>query len=82
MSKNSREPQGMRRRVSDPTIKNCHKYDHVCGLWVNCIVVVLADDRNPTVNELISQRGILQKATGWKLYYVSAQVEDVVSTLH
>ncbi|XP_070173074.1 histone deacetylase complex subunit SAP130-A-like [Littorina saxatilis] len=36
------------------------------------------DDRNPTVNELISQRGILQKASGWKLYYVSAQVEDVI----
>ena len=45
------------------------------------VVVGLADDRNPTVNELISQRGILQKASGWKLYYVSAQVEDVVCTL-
>ncbi|XP_076435880.1 uncharacterized protein LOC143275565 [Babylonia areolata] len=36
------------------------------------------DDRNPTLNELISQRGIVQKASGWRLYYVSAQVEDVM----
>ncbi|KAL8595664.1 hypothetical protein ACOMHN_025700 [Nucella lapillus] len=36
------------------------------------------DERNPTLNELISQRGIVQKASGWKLYYVSTQVEEVM----
>ncbi|XP_076454246.1 uncharacterized protein LOC143289195 isoform X2 [Babylonia areolata] len=36
------------------------------------------EEGNRTVNELISQRGILQKASGWRLYYVSTQLEEVI----
>ncbi|XP_025080359.1 histone deacetylase complex subunit SAP130-like isoform X1 [Pomacea canaliculata] len=36
------------------------------------------DDRRPTVNELANQRGILQKSSGWKLFHMAAQLEDLV----
>ncbi|KAL4220123.1 hypothetical protein ACF0H5_020534 [Mactra antiquata] len=36
------------------------------------------DERRPTVNELSNQKGVLQKASGWKLYHMAAQIEDLV----
>ncbi|KAK7484458.1 hypothetical protein BaRGS_00024343 [Batillaria attramentaria] len=36
------------------------------------------DDRRPTVNELANQRGIMQKSSGWKLFHVAAQLEDLI----
>ncbi|KAL5004558.1 hypothetical protein ScPMuIL_018014 [Solemya velum] len=36
------------------------------------------EERRPTVNELSNQRGIMQKASGWKLYHMAAQMEDLV----
>lgn len=43
------------------------------------------DERRPTVNELSNQRGVMQKASGWKLYHMAAQMEDLTAlekTLH
>lgn len=43
------------------------------------------DERRPTVNELSNQRGVMQKASGWKLYHMAAQMEDLTGlekTLH
>ena len=37
------------------------------------------DERRPTVNELSNQKGVAQKATGWKLFHMAAQIEDLVS---
>ena len=37
------------------------------------------------MNELSNQRGVMQKASGWKLYHMAAQMEDLVSatnTIH
>ena len=36
------------------------------------------DERRPTVNELSNQKGVVQKASGWKLYHMAAQIEDLV----
>lgn len=35
------------------------------------------EDRRATVNELSNQRGVLQKASGWKLYFLATQLEDM-----
>ncbi|XP_060558015.1 histone deacetylase complex subunit SAP130-A-like isoform X2 [Ruditapes philippinarum] len=35
------------------------------------------DERRPTVNELSNQKGVVQKASGWKLYHMAAQIEDL-----
>ncbi|XP_056005976.1 histone deacetylase complex subunit SAP130-like isoform X2 [Ostrea edulis] len=35
------------------------------------------EERRPTVNELANQRGASQKASGWKLYHMAAQMEDL-----
>ncbi|XP_045201514.2 histone deacetylase complex subunit SAP130-like isoform X2 [Mercenaria mercenaria] len=35
------------------------------------------DERRPTVNELSNQKGVIQKASGWKLYHMAAQIEDL-----
>ncbi|XP_062609717.1 histone deacetylase complex subunit SAP130-like isoform X1 [Saccostrea cucullata] len=35
------------------------------------------EERRPTVNELANQRGAAQKASGWKLYHMAAQMEDL-----
>ena len=36
------------------------------------------DERRPTVNELANQKLVLQKINGWKIYHLSAGMEDVV----
>lgn len=41
----------------------------------------LTEERRPTVNELANQKGASQKASGWKLYHMAAQMEDLVSCL-
>ena len=39
------------------------------------------DERRPTVNELSNQKGVVQKASGWKLFHMAAQIEDLVGVL-
>jgi len=36
------------------------------------------DERRPTVNELANQKFVLQKINGWKIYHLSASMEDIV----
>ena len=36
------------------------------------------DERRPTVNELANQKFVLQKINGWKIYHLSAGMEDIV----
>ncbi|KAG8184424.1 hypothetical protein JTE90_004592 [Oedothorax gibbosus] len=36
------------------------------------------EEKKPTVNELANQKGILQQANGWKVYHLSAQMEEVI----
>lgn len=36
------------------------------------------DERRPTVNELANQKLVLQKINGWKIYHLSASMEDIV----
>ncbi len=40
------------------------------------------DERKPTVNELAAEKGVGQKLDGWKVYHVSAQMEDIVDIEH
>lgn len=40
--------------------------------------VRIREDRRPTVAELSSQKGVAQKARGWKLYHLSTQMEVMV----
>ncbi|XP_014779021.1 histone deacetylase complex subunit SAP130 isoform X2 [Octopus bimaculoides] len=35
------------------------------------------EDRRSSVNELSNQRGVVQKASGWKLYFLATQLEDM-----
>ncbi|PRD32158.1 UNVERIFIED_CONTAM: Histone deacetylase complex subunit [Trichonephila clavipes] len=39
------------------------------------------EEKKPTVNELANQKGILQQANGWKVYHLSAQMEEIVSII-
>ncbi|KAF8767883.1 Histone deacetylase complex subunit SAP130 like protein [Argiope bruennichi] len=36
------------------------------------------EEKKPTVNELANQKGILQQVNGWKIYHLSAQMEEVI----
>lgn len=36
-------------------------------------------DKRPTVVEIAAQRQVLQKANGWKVHHLTAQMEDLVS---
>ena len=38
----------------------------------------MQDERRPTVNELANQKFVLQKINGWKIYHLSAGMEDIV----
>ena len=42
-------------------------------------VTLFSEERRPTVNELANQKHIVQKASGWKLYHLAAQIEELVS---
>lgn len=46
--------------------------------FIRYIDVKAKDERRPTVNELSNQKGVMQKASGWKLYHMAAQIEDLV----
>lgn len=40
--------------------------------------IVIADERRPTVNELANQKGVGQRASGWKLQLFAAEFEALV----
>jgi len=40
--------------------------------------IVIADERRPTVNELANQKGVVQRASGWKLQLFAAEFEALV----
>ena len=40
--------------------------------------LIFQDERRPTVNELANQKFVLQKINGWKIYHLSASMEDIV----
>ena len=42
---------------------------------------VIVEERRPTVNELANQKGIHQKASGWKIYHLAAQLEEMVCVI-
>ncbi len=44
--------------------------------------VRVKEERRPTVNELAAEKRIKQKLDGWKVYHVSAQMEDIVDIEH
>jgi len=39
---------------------------------------VVADERRPTVNELANQKGVVQRASGWKLQLFAAEFDALV----
>lgn len=41
----------------------------------------VAEERRPTVNELANQKGVVQRASGWKLYVLASEIEDMVCTV-
>ena len=41
-------------------------------------MLIFQDERRPTVNELANQKLVLQKINGWKIYHLSAGMEEVV----
>ena len=46
--------------------------------WQELSFSTLQDERRPTVNELANQKFVLQKINGWKIYHLSAGMEDIV----
>jgi histone deacetylase complex subunit SAP130 len=40
--------------------------------------VKVKEERRPTVTEMANQRGMHQRASGWRLYHLSSQLEDVM----
>lgn len=39
----------------------------------------ISEEKKLTVNELANRQGILQEANGWKVFHLSAQMEEIVS---
>jgi histone deacetylase complex subunit SAP130 len=42
--------------------------------------VKLKDERRPTVSDLANQKHVMQKVHGWKIYHLSAQIDEMVLT--
>ena len=42
--------------------------------------VRVKDERRPTVNELANQKYVEQKINGWKIYHLSAGMEDAIES--
>jgi len=47
---------------------------------VNSREIAIADERRPTVNELANQKGVGQRASGWKLQLFAAEFDALVCT--
>lgn len=41
--------------------------------------VKLKDERRPTVSDLANQKHVMQKIHGWKIYHLSAQIDEMVT---
>jgi len=41
--------------------------------------IAVSDERRPTVNELANQKGVVQRASGWKLQLFAAEFDSLVS---
>lgn len=41
-------------------------------------IIISVEERRPVVSELSNQKGIQQKANGWKFYQLSDQIQDMV----
>ncbi|XP_054723437.1 histone deacetylase complex subunit SAP130-like [Uloborus diversus] len=37
------------------------------------------EEKKPTVNELANQKGVLQHVNGWKVYHLTAQMDEVIN---
>lgn len=35
------------------------------------------EERRPSINEIAQQKHVMQKVNGWKLHYLTAQIEDI-----
>merc|ERR1719412_595755 len=65
-----------------PTVTLLNSYRHTWKSRRNHFLrysdVKSKDERRPTVNELANQKFVLQKINGWKIYHLSASMEDIV----
>merc|ERR1719412_1424220 len=65
-----------------PTVTLLNSYRHTWKSRRNHFLrysdVKSKDERRPTVNELANQKFVLQKINGWKIYHLSAGMEDIV----
>merc|ERR1711874_674284 len=65
-----------------PTVTLLNSYRHTWKSRHNHFLrysdVKSKDERRPTVNELANQKLVLQKINGWKIYHLSAGMEDIV----
>ena len=39
----------------------------------------LLDEKKPSLQEIASERSVTQRATGWKIHHVAAQLDELVS---
>ncbi|CAH1782042.1 unnamed protein product [Owenia fusiformis] len=71
----------MRKRFSGCLLTNYHcNWKARNNHFVRYVDVKPKDERRPTVNELSNQKGIGQKASGWRLYHLAAQLEDMADS--
>lgn len=54
-----------------PSWKSCHNH------FQRYTDVKVKDDRRPTVNELANQKNVLNRINGWKLYHLTAQMDEM-----
>ncbi|GIY65716.1 histone deacetylase complex subunit SAP130 [Caerostris extrusa] len=62
-----------------PNISLLHTYRQSWKARHNHFARYSDKKKRPTVNELANQKGIVQEVNGWKVYHLTAQMEEIVN---
>ena len=44
------------------------------------IFYFFAEERKPSIQEIASQKGIVQRANGWRVQHIAGQIDELVHT--
>ncbi|XP_067948475.1 histone deacetylase complex subunit SAP130-like [Watersipora subatra] len=73
----------MRKRYNNLLMKTFEcPWDSTSSHFHSHADVKVKEERRPVVSELTSQRGIKQKASGWKFYHLSSQLQEMIDIEH
>jgi hypothetical protein len=68
----------MSKNAFDFDAENLYYTGVLCFLVYTIFLFNFSDEKKPSLQEIASERSIAQRATGWKIHHVAAQLDELV----